>query len=125
VVRQQRTLVDQLAVLDGSVAELVTEKLSTFDAQRQRLAEEREAIVARIEAEQEIESRKADLGAWCQSAASTLSDEALTYQIKRWIIEALGVKVQIWRTDHEARWRIQANLPLERSVKNVPSQGGF
>jgi hypothetical protein len=69
--------------------------------------------------------RIADLEAWCQSVASTLRDEALTYQIKRWIIEALVVKVQIWRTDHEPRWRIQANLPLERSIKNVRSPGGF
>jgi hypothetical protein len=36
-----------------------------------------------------------------------------TYDQKRLVLEALGVRVRVWRSDHEPRWQLDMSLPME------------
>ena len=111
VARQQRNLVEQLANVGGSVAELVTEKLATLERQREQLAGERDAILARRRAWDLAQARLGDLEAWCRSVATKV--DALTYEQKRLALDALGVEARVWRPDHTPRYAVTVALPLE------------
>ena len=55
-------------------------------------------------------NRLADLAAWCGRVAANLA--TLTYSEKRLVLDALGVRVQVWRSDHDPRWELTMNLPV-------------
>jgi site-specific DNA recombinase len=108
--RQQRNLVDQLAHLGDSVAELVREKLAALDVRRQQLIAERATTLGQQQARQVTRDRLADLETWCYGVAANL--ESLTYEERRLALDALGVQVRIYRTDHTPRYEIIASVPL-------------
>ena len=110
VERQQRNLVDQLADLGGSVAVLVTEKLSALEAQHQQLTAERERILGQHRAWQLAQERLTEVRAWCQRVAAKL--DRADYSRKRLALDALGVQVRVWPKDHELRFDIKALIPL-------------
>ena len=56
----------------------------------------------------------ADLELWCRNVAERL--DGLAYEQKRMALDALGVRVEVWRSDHEPRYRIEANVPLEEPI---------
>jgi hypothetical protein len=43
----------------------------------------------------------------------------LTYAEKRLALEALNVRVRLYRTDHEPRYEITASIPLGEGVKRT------
>ena len=112
--RQQRNLVDQLANLGGSIAALVTEKLTSLEEQRQQLLVEKQVVLGRRATWLRARERMADLEAWCRNVADKLGH--LTYEQKRLALDALGVRVIVWRSDHSPRYRIEANIPLEEPI---------
>jgi hypothetical protein len=73
------------------VATLVTDKLTTLDAQRARLEEERSEILARQTSWQAAQSRIAGVKAWCQRVARNF--DRLSYAEKRDALTALDVRV--------------------------------
>jgi site-specific DNA recombinase len=104
----------QLANLSGMVATLVTENLTGLEEQRQQLMVEKQVVLGRRATWQRAQERMADLEAWCRSVASQLGN--LTYDQKRMALDALGVRVIVWRSDHSPRYRIEANIPLDEPI---------
>ena len=114
VTRQQRNLVDQLANVSGAVAELVTQKLAGLEAQRQQLQGEREAILGRRQSWIAARGQLADLERWCRGVAANL--RSLTYQQKRDALDALNVRVRLYRQDAPDRFVIEAGIPLDDPI---------
>lgn len=112
--RQQRSLIDQLANLGGSVAVLVADKLTALDGQRQRLDDVRREILARQSAWQAARARIADIRMWCQRVARNIDN--LSYEEKRDALTALDVRVLVHRTSHSPRYEIIASTPPDVSM---------
>ena len=87
---------------------LVTEKLATLEAQHAQLGGERDAILGRRSAWRAWRARLGDLQAWCRTVAANVDD--LDYDGRRLAMEALGVRVTLWGTDHTPRYEILTNL---------------
>jgi site-specific DNA recombinase len=115
--RQQDNLVEQLANVGGAVANLVTEKLAALEAKREQFASERDAILLRQRAWKTASQRLEDLEAWCRSVAANLGD--LAYDQKRLALDALGVRVFVWRADHTPRYTIEATIPLSGEHRHL------
>lgn len=118
-VRQGR-LGRMAAVLDDedAAAPLLNE-LRSLGRQKRELEAERHRIEAAARAAEAEAGRLGDLAAWCGRVAANLA--ALTYDQKRLVLEALDVRVLVWRSDHEPRWRVDMSLPTD-----VPRPGfGF
>ena len=103
--RQRQNLIRSLAMLeDEDSARLLTAELAALSAQHKQLECERAAKVSQ-QAEESIDTaRLSSLIDWTTRAAANLS--ALTYAEKRMLLEALGVSVRVWKTDHEPRWEL-------------------
>jgi site-specific DNA recombinase len=122
VARQQRNLIENLANVTGAAAALIADKLNTLEAQRAQLQAEREQVLARAEAHRRAQERMGDVAAWCRTVAANL--ETLTYAEKRLALDALGVRVRLWRKGHEPRYEITANVPLEAApAASIVSSG--
>jgi site-specific DNA recombinase len=114
ITRQQRNLVDQLANVSGGVAELVTQKLSGLEAERQQLQSERDAILRRRQSWIAARQRVADLETWCRTVATKLGE--FTYQQKRDALDALGVRVKVYRQDAPDRVVVEGSIPLDAPI---------
>jgi site-specific DNA recombinase len=56
--------------------------------------------------------RLADIASWCRRVSGKLP--TLTYEQKRMVLEALGVGVKVFSTDHDPRWEIaMAPIPVD------------
>ena len=118
--RQQRNLIDQLANLGATIADLVREKMAALAAQRQQLLTERERILLRQQAWQEAQNRLDELETWCRKVAANLG--SFTYTQKRLALDALQVQVRVWGTDHEPRWEVTASIPLTGQPGSIVCQ---
>jgi site-specific DNA recombinase len=111
--RQRQNLVRAIGLLtdDDSVG-LMTQELTTLSSQRKELERERQAKMAAL-ADREAEDRRlTDLAAWCSRTGANLG--SLTYDERRMVLSALGVRVRVWQTAHDPRWEIEmAPLPVE------------
>ncbi|MDP8922556.1 MAG: recombinase family protein [Chloroflexota bacterium] len=96
---------------DAEAAAPVVAEIENLRGQQRRLEAEREAVVVRRAGWEEGQRRLADLQAWCRHVSTRLSE--LTYDQKRLALEALGVQVRVWRTDHEPRYEITAQFHLD------------
>lgn len=114
VARQQQNLVDQLANVSGRVATLVTEKLAELERLQTRLDDERGACVQRQAAWREAQRRLGELQTWCRTVAANL--DTLDFAGRRDALEALGVRVTVWRKEHVPRWDVTASVPLSREA---------
>jgi hypothetical protein len=108
--RQQRNLVDQLAEVSGGVAAIVSQKLEALEMRRQQLADDCEVVLARRTSWEAARAQVRELETWCRAVADRLS--SFRYREKRLALDALGVQVQVWRTDHAPRWTAKARIPL-------------
>lgn len=111
--RQRQNLVRAIALLEGDPdsAALMARELSGLSAQRKEIETERATKVSLHADETAENGRLADLAEWCARTASNL--ERLTYAERRMVLEALGVAVQVWPTDHQPRWEVaMAPLPI-------------
>jgi site-specific DNA recombinase len=122
--RQQRNLVDQLAEQGQVVAALITQKLASLDDQRKSLEDSRVTLLTRKANQEAAQSRLHELEAWCAKVAERLG--SFSYQEKRAALDALGVTVKVWRTDHTPRWEAEASIPLaEASDQLLPTRQGL
>jgi site-specific DNA recombinase len=108
--RQQRNLVDQIARLGAAVADVVADKLTALGTQRARLEAERAQLLGERDTWQRTQDRLIELTTWCRTVAANL--DALTYDERRMALEALGVQVQVWPSDHTPRYAITASIPF-------------
>lgn len=111
VTRRQRNLTARLADEDDDdVAELVLADVRALADQRRRLEAERDGLAAQRAAWAGAQSRLTDLEAWCRNVAANLG--AMGYAERRTAIEALGVEVRVWATDHTPRHEISMRLDV-------------
>ncbi|CAA9293540.1 MAG: site-specific recombinases [uncultured Chloroflexi bacterium] len=116
VARRQRNLVANLELVEGEAAGLLVGQLNALTAQRKRLEEERAAVLARRGQWATALERLGDIEAWCRTVATNLA--TLTYAEKRLALDALGVAVKLWRSDHTPRYEVRASIPLDVPVVN-------
>ena len=88
---------------DEASAPLISE-LCVLAEQAKGLQKERAALLAQASASAANRERLADLATWCARVAGNLPN--LTYGERRMILEALGVRVKVYRADHTPRWEI-------------------
>jgi hypothetical protein len=127
--RRRQNLVRAISLVDDDPdsAALMAQELRDLSAQRKKLEAEQQAM-ALVQADANAKDRQLlDLAAWCSRAAANL--ETLTYAERRTILEALGVKVRVWRADHNPRWEMEmAPLPVDPNVpiafKTAPGRCG-
>ncbi len=60
-----------------------------------------------------------DLQAWCEVVSQNVP--SMTYAQKRNALDALGVSVRAWRTDHEPRYQVEASIPRTSSIVSTAS----
>ena len=108
---RQANISRRVAALDvDDVAAPLLAELANLGKQRRQLQTERSAIAARQDGWQAARSQLGDVQSWCRDIAGRLG--TLTYEQKRLALEALGVQVQVWRSDHDPRYMITASIPL-------------
>jgi site-specific DNA recombinase len=106
---------------EEATAPLLAE-LKTLAHATKVLTGERTALIARATELDVDRQRLADLAAWCSRVAGNLP--TLSYQEKRMVLEALGVRVLVYRVDHDPRWEItMAPLPVEQPTESSPVFG--
>jgi site-specific DNA recombinase len=110
VARQQRNLVEQLANLRGAAADLVAQKLAVLETERERLGDERAALLARQEAWRAGQERLDEFERWCATVAADLG--SASYDEKRRALDLLNVRVRVWRTGHDPRYEVSASVGL-------------
>jgi site-specific DNA recombinase len=74
------------------------------------LQHERELITLRREEWRIAQERLDDIEAWPYNGAANVRD--LTYDQRRLALEALGVKVEGWKEDHNPRWTMETKLNI-------------
>jgi site-specific DNA recombinase len=92
----------------------VAEKLSALDTEHRQLEAERESILGRRQAWEFAQSRLSDIEAWCRNLASRLG--TLTCEQKRLALDALGIRVLVWRPGHRPRYEILGRISLEANT---------
>ena len=116
--RQRQNLVRTLALVDDEDSRmLMTRELIELSSQYRQLETERAGKVAHAAGEIAENQRLLDLALWCTRAASNL--DALSYNERRMVFEALGVSVRVWTCDHDPRWELTLApmpVPTEGSV---------
>lgn len=92
----------------------LTGELEQLSERKQQLQSEREGIRLRRKAWSDAESQIGNITLWCNTVAARLGE--LSYEEKRLALEALGVQVTLYGKEHEPRYVITANIPLEGPV---------
>jgi hypothetical protein len=113
---KQRRITQAIAALtdDDAMAPLLVE-LTALAARKTAAAAERDALRRRIADDEEEAARVRTLTEWCQTVSINL--DRLSYAEKRLALDALGVRVDVWRTDAEG----EGGEPLPRwSVTLTP-----
>jgi site-specific DNA recombinase len=112
VASRQTKLARLASTLDDedAAAPLINE-LRSLGSQKRDLEAELQRLKSVANAASAEASRLGDLASWCNRVASNLA--TLTYDQKRLVLEALGVRVRVWRSDHEPRWQLDMSLPME------------
>ena len=109
--RKLANLTRSLALFDNQEAAApVVAEMEALRGQQRALEAEHEAIRARRAGWEAGQKRLADLESWCRGVAARLGD--LSYQQRRLALDALGVQIQVWKSDHTPRYAITASIPL-------------
>jgi site-specific DNA recombinase len=110
--KQQSNISRAVAMLDDEDAlvplvhqlEMLAERKHKLDSERRHM-EKRQASWATIQNSFE------DVEKWCERVATNV--DRLSYKEKRVILDVLGLKVQLFRADHEPRYVITADIDPE------------
>ena len=108
--RQQRTLVGNLALVSGTAAVAVAEKLSELAATEQRLRAERATAAEQRASWSQAHAQLAHVIEWCTQLAGRF--DSLPYAEKRRVLTALGITAHVWQTSHTPRWEVRARISL-------------
>lgn len=114
VARKQSNLVKRLALIeDDDMAAVVAIEVNSLAGQKRQLKGERSMIEKRHAGWRATRDQLASIETWCRRVSVNL--DALAYGQKRQVLDALGVQVRLYHSNHEPRYDITASLPLERS----------
>ncbi|CAA9254302.1 MAG: hypothetical protein AVDCRST_MAG77-2353 [uncultured Chloroflexi bacterium] len=114
IIRQQRNLAGRLAKITGAAGDLITEQINALDEKREQLLRRRQTLAAQSERVEHTRSQLRDLQEWCGSVAAKV--DSFTYSEKRLALDALGVRVQVWRSVHDPRFEITARIPINAPI---------
>lgn len=98
---------------------MLVAQLEDIADRKRNLIREREGILSRQKAWAQAESQLGSVTLWCRTIATRLGQ--LTYQEKRLALDALGVQVTLYHTDHEPRYVITASIPLDSEIVSISS----
>lgn len=111
VERQRSNLTRAIAHADDDeVAAPLLGELRALGAQVKVLQAEREVLATRHERAAANTARLEDLVHWCRQVGANLG--ALDYAGRRLAIEALGLRVALWREGTSTRWEVTGSAPL-------------
>jgi site-specific DNA recombinase len=120
VTRKQENLVKRLAAIeDEGVATIVTTELNALVKERRQLLAEQAEAQARHTEWEASQVQLMALEEWCQRVAENLDE--FSYDQKRMTLDALGVQVRLFHTDHDPRYEITAAVPLEPDIVSTAS----
>lgn len=111
--RQRQNLLRAIGLLedDQDSLTLLTQEMTRLTKQRSELVDDRKMKASQQAAELADTDRLLDLADWCRRTAENL--ELLNYEERRMVLDALGVRVRVWKTDHQPRWELEmAPLPI-------------
>ena len=91
--------------------------------QQRVLKKEREQVLRRKVGFDAGMKRLNDLQSWCKSVSVRRGE--FTYEQRRTALDALGVQVRVWRTDHEPRYAVTASIPLDTPTPCQTGQDSF
>jgi site-specific DNA recombinase len=117
ITRRQTNVSRAIARLDDADSEPLLKELASLGSQRRQLEAERDGVLARRDGWEAAQHQLAELERWCAQVAARLV--GLDYATKRLALEALGVRVQVWRADHNPRWAITANIPIGGDIAST------
>ncbi len=121
VERKRANLIKRLAAIDDEdTAALVTAEINGLATQRRQLIQEGEDIEARRKGWQASRDQLADLEAWCHRVGANLM--RLTHDEKLQVLDAVGLQVRLFHTDHEPRFEITASLPIDTDIVSTASR---
>ncbi|MDP9363747.1 MAG: recombinase family protein [Chloroflexota bacterium] len=121
VVRKQGNLVKRLALIDDEdTAAVVAAEVTALSAEKRQLEEERGRVETASADWRAARDQLADLQSWCGRVAANLG--ALGYDQKRHLLDALGVQVRLFHTDHDPRYHVTASLPLDEVIASSGSR---
>ena len=113
--RQQGNLARAIADIDDAAAAApLVAQMQALGHRKRELEQERDSLLARHEHWQAAQKRLTDLAEWCRTVAENL--DALNYEQRRLALTALGVKVKLYRADHDPRYEITASIPVDRVI---------
>lgn len=115
VVRQQGNLARAIAAIDDAdAAAPLVAQMQSLGQRKRELEQEQASLAARHEHWEAAQKRLTDLAEWCGTVAGNL--DALNYEQRRLALTALGVKVKLYRADHDPRYEITASIPVDRVI---------
>ena len=106
--RRQRAARFVVTMADDDAAAPLVAEMTTLANQKRALEAERAALTALHEGWEADQARLTDLALWCERVTDTLP--TLTYAAKRDALAALGVQVNVWRSDHAPRWEMTMRI---------------
>jgi site-specific DNA recombinase len=112
--RKRRNLTANLADLDPDSAGEVRGLLRNLSERRQAHEAERSEAQTRQERRQEERARLQGIQAWQARVAMNLDD--LDYAGRRDALLAVGLKMTVWRQEHEPRWQITLDIDPDALV---------
>lgn len=102
ITREQDNISRRIGQIDDDdAAAPLLAQLASLAKQKRQAEAERETIRGRRAGWEMAPSRLHEIKSWCGDVAARLG--TLTYQQKRLALDALGVQVTLWRTDHSPR----------------------
>lgn len=109
--RQLHNLVNQLANVSGTLANMVQDKADTLVTQIAYLQQEKERLLARQNAWRAAQARLDDLKQWCRQVESRLKHA--NHAIRKEAFIAFGLVIRVHPTTHVPRWDGSTNLKFE------------
>jgi len=95
--------------LDPDTLDLVTNQLAEQSKLKKGLLEQQRQVEVRQIQWEEVAQVLAKFRKWCLETAGNVEDA--TYERKRDALKILGVRVQVWKTDHDPRYYIEMSPP--------------
>lgn len=116
--RRQANLIRRMSLLeDEETVMLVTAEVNALASQKRQLHDERTAIEHRQATWQATGEQLLQLEDWCRRVATNLP--TLDYTQKRSLLEALGVRVALYHSDHDPRYEIRAAIPMSDDIASI------
>jgi hypothetical protein len=103
---------------DPEAAQPLLNEMRALADRKRALLSEKDAIAHTHQDWEAAQSKLQELEEWCEDIASKI--EQLTWE-EKWVpLEALGINVKVWRTEHDPRVYIGTDLKfIDEMVKST------